>query len=150
MTTSYHYSTSATALHASLDLNGEPLRNPRPRMPSPQPSFARAISIPSSRNSPASSPYQYHFGSNGSLQSTPEGMVPVSHSSLPIPPSLHLPDAVLLPPTSTPPTSSPSAMSEALSKGPGLIRRVSRGARDIPAWQNTDFRSGSSRQCTSH
>ncbi|KAH7132253.1 1-phosphatidylinositol-4,5-bisphosphate phosphodiesterase 1 [Dendryphion nanum] len=103
-------------------------------MPSPKTSYqARAISIPSSRNSPASSPYQYQFGSNGSLQSTPEGMVPVSHSSLPIPPSLHLPDAILLlPPTSTPPTSSPSAMSEALSKGPGLIRRVSRGARDIP------------------
>ncbi|KAF2014798.1 PLC-like phosphodiesterase [Aaosphaeria arxii CBS 175.79] len=99
-------------------------------MPSPQPSYARAINIPS-RNSPASSPF-YHEFNGSSLQSTPEGMVPVSHSSLPIPPAMHLPESLLSPPTSTPPTSSPSAMSEALSKGPGLIRRVSRGAQNIP------------------
>ncbi|KAF2182024.1 PLC-like phosphodiesterase, partial [Zopfia rhizophila CBS 207.26] len=122
----------------------------RPRVPSPQPSFARitpkqafsttsipftlsptsAVSIPSSRNSPASTPS--HVGTNGSLQSTPEGLVPVPQHSLSVPPSLSLPESIILPPTSTPPTLSPSAMAEALSKGPGLIRRVSRGAQGIP------------------
>ncbi|KAF2470200.1 PLC-like phosphodiesterase, partial [Lindgomyces ingoldianus] len=116
----------------------------RPRMPSPQPSsfgryaskhvFTSAVSIPSSRASPASNPS--NMGTNGSLQSTPEGMVPVSHSSLPIPPSLNLPESMMYhyqPPTSNPLTSSPSAMSEAFSKGSGLIRRASRGAQGIPS-----------------
>ncbi|KAF2740188.1 PLC-like phosphodiesterase, partial [Polyplosphaeria fusca] len=104
----------------------------RPRIPSPSPSFVRltaAISIPSSRNSPASTPS--YFGTNGSLQSTPEGMHPVSHPSLPAPPSLNLTES-LFPPHMSSPTSSPSAMAEALTKGPGLIRRVSRGAQGIP------------------
>ncbi|KAF2005749.1 PLC-like phosphodiesterase [Amniculicola lignicola CBS 123094] len=120
----------AVSLHTPLDLNGEPRR---PRMPSPQPTFVRtssAINIPSSRNSPAS--MSSPFLTNGSLQSTPEGMLPMSHSSLPAPPSLYLPESLFLPAASTPPTSSPSAMAEALSKGPGLIRRVSRGAQGIP------------------
>ncbi|KAF2122929.1 1-phosphatidylinositol-4,5-bisphosphate phosphodiesterase 1 [Lophiotrema nucula] len=103
-------------------------------MPSPQPSFARmtaAISIPSSRNSPASTPSW--MGANGSLQSTPEGgLLPLSHSSLPVPTTFHLPEPFIHPPLSTPPTSSPSAMAEALSKGPSLIRRVSKGAQGIP------------------
>ncbi|ORY07036.1 hypothetical protein BCR34DRAFT_447992, partial [Clohesyomyces aquaticus] len=115
----------------------------RPRMPSPQPSsFGRlsskhvfttsAMSIPTSRSSPASTPS--NMTTNGSLQSTPEGMVPVSHSSLPIPSTLHLPDSIMYhypSPISNPPTSSPSAMAEALSKGSGLIRRASRGAHGI-------------------
>ncbi|KAF2251038.1 PLC-like phosphodiesterase [Trematosphaeria pertusa] len=115
-------------------LNGDHLRVSRPRMPSPQPSFARmtaAISIPSSRGSPASN--ASHFG-NGSLQSTPEGMVPLSSCSLPAVPSYTLPESLLPPPPlSTPPTSSPNAMAEALSRGPGIIRRVSRGAQGIPS-----------------
>ncbi|KAF2865143.1 PLC-like phosphodiesterase [Massariosphaeria phaeospora] len=112
---------------SSSYLNGDHSRA-RPRLPSPQPSFSRssaAINIPSpsSRNSPASTPS--YFG-NGSLQSTPEGMLPQSQSSLPAIPNLYLPDSLYFPPTySTPPTSSPSAMAEALSKGTGLIRRVS-------------------------
>ncbi|KAF2822084.1 PLC-like phosphodiesterase [Ophiobolus disseminans] len=111
----------------------------RPRMPSPQPSFARmtaAINIPSSRGSPASitSPY------NGSLQSTPEGMAPFAPSSLPAVPTYTLPESLLPPPVQSPPTSSPSAMAEALGKGPGLIRRVSRGAQGIP----NRFRRGNS------
>ncbi|PSN66144.1 1-phosphatidylinositol-4,5-bisphosphate phosphodiesterase 1 [Corynespora cassiicola Philippines] len=102
-------------------------------MPSPQPSYVRvtaaAISIPSScRNSPLSTPSHY----NGSLQSTPEGMVPIS-SSLPLPSAFALPESLVPPPTSTPPTSSPSAMAEVVGKGPGLIRRVSRGAQGIPS-----------------
>lgn len=104
----------------------------RPRMPSPSPSFARmtaSISIPSSRGSPASTTMS-HF--NGSLQSTPEGMTPFSPSSLPAIPTYTLPEALLPPPMQSTPTSSPSAMAEALSKGPGLIRRVSRGAQGIP------------------
>ncbi|KAF1849424.1 1-phosphatidylinositol-4,5-bisphosphate phosphodiesteras-like protein 1 [Cucurbitaria berberidis CBS 394.84] len=112
--------------------------DPRPRMPSPQPSFARmtaAINIPSSRGSPAMTPSYL----NGSLQSTPEGMVPIS-SSLPAIPSYNLPESLLPPPLSSPPTSSPSAMAEALGKGPGLIRRVSRGAQGIP----NRFRRGNS------
>lgn len=117
----------------------------RPRMPSPQPSFATrmtaAISIPSSRGSPAS--YASHFG-NGSLQSTPEGVVPLESCSLPAVPSYTLPESLLPPPLLTPPTSSPSsAMAEALSKGPGLIRRVSRGAQGIP---NRFRRNGSAIQ----
>ena len=114
-------------------LSSEHLKHPRPRMPSPQPSFARmhsaAISIPSSRGSPAST--ISHFG-NGSLQSTPEGMVPLSSCSLPAVPSYTLPESLIPPPMSTPPTSSPSAMAEALRQTPGLIRRVSRGAQGIP------------------
>ncbi|RMZ70368.1 1-phosphatidylinositol-45-bisphosphate phosphodiesterase 1 [Pyrenophora seminiperda CCB06] len=99
----------------------------RPRMPSPSPSFHRAITIPA-RASPALTASYY----NGSLQSTPEGIVPVS-SSLPAIPSYALPESLLPPPVSSPaPTSSPSAMAEALGKGPGLIRRVSRGAQGIP------------------
>ncbi|KAH7092138.1 PLC-like phosphodiesterase [Paraphoma chrysanthemicola] len=98
----------------------------RPRMPSPQPSFARmsaAINIPSSRGSPASTPSFF----NGSLQSTPEGgLAPISPSSLPSIPTYVLPESLM-----PPPTSSPSAMAEAL-KGPGLIRRVSRGAQGLP------------------
>jgi phosphatidylinositol phospholipase C delta len=104
----------------------------RPRMPSPQPSFARhmtaAISIPSSRGSPVFTPSYY----NGSLQSTPEGMAPYAPSSLPTIPTYTLPESLLPPPLLSPPTSSPSAMAEALGKGPGLIRRVSRGAQGIP------------------
>lgn len=102
-------------------------------MPSPQPSFTRmtsAISIPS-RGSAASTPTR----SNGSLQSTPEGIVPMS-CSLPAVPSYTLPESLLPPPPPSllhsPPTSSPSTMAEALGKGPGLIRRVSRGAQGIP------------------
>ncbi|KAF2686767.1 1-phosphatidylinositol-4,5-bisphosphate phosphodiesteras-like protein 1 [Lentithecium fluviatile CBS 122367] len=115
-------------------LNGDHLKLSRPRMPSPQPSYARmhsaAISIPSSRGSPAST--ISHFG-NGSLQSTPEGMVPFSSCSLPAVPSYALPESLLPPPMATPPTSSPSAMAEALRQTPGgLIRRVSRGAQGIP------------------
>lgn len=102
----------------------------RPRMPSPQPSFAR--NIPNARPSPYI---------NGSLQSTPEGMAPFSPSSLPAVPTYTLPES-LLPPPLLSPTSSPSAMAEALSKGPGLIRRVSRGAQGIP----NRFRRGNSTQ----
>ncbi|EUC33113.1 hypothetical protein COCVIDRAFT_11286 [Bipolaris victoriae FI3] len=98
----------------------------RPRMPSPSPSYARAISI-SARGSPALTASCL----NGSLQSTPEGMVPIS-SSLPAIPSYTLPESLLPPPVQSQPTSSPSAMAEALGKGPGLIRRVSRGAQGIP------------------
>jgi phosphatidylinositol phospholipase C delta len=93
-----------------------------------------AISIPSSRGSPGSS---IHFG-NGSLQSTPEGMVPLSSCSLPAVPSYTLPESLMSPPMSVPPTSSPSAtgpgtaMADALRQAPGLIRRVSRGAQNIP------------------
>lgn len=102
----------------------------RPRMPSPQPSFARmttAINIPNARPSPALTASYL----NGSLQSTPEGIVPMS-ASLPAIPSYALPESLLPPPLLSPPTSSPSAMAEALGKGPGLIRRVSRGAQGIP------------------
>jgi len=116
-------------------LNTDHRKHARPRMPSPQPTFARmhsaAISIPSSRGSPAST--ISHFG-NGSLQSTPEGMVPLSSCSLPAVPSYTLPESLISPPMSTPPTSSPSgAMAEALRQTPGLIRRVSRGAQGIPS-----------------
>ena len=100
-------------------------------MPSPTPSFARmtaAINIPGSRGSPGSTPSSL----NGSLQSTPEGMVPMISSSLPAVPSYSLPESLLPPPMTAAPTSSPSAMAEALGKGPGLIRRVSRGAQGIP------------------
>ncbi|KAF1918462.1 1-phosphatidylinositol-4,5-bisphosphate phosphodiesteras-like protein 1 [Ampelomyces quisqualis] len=103
----------------------------RPRMPSPSPSLARistAINIPGSRASPVSTPSCL----NGSLQSTPEGMVPFSPSSLPAVPTYTLPESLLPPPAPSTPTSSPSAMAEALGKGPGLIRRVSRGAQGIP------------------
>ncbi|KAF2195988.1 1-phosphatidylinositol-4,5-bisphosphate phosphodiesterase 1 [Delitschia confertaspora ATCC 74209] len=74
------------------------------------------------------------MGTNGSLQSTPEGLVPVSHSSLPTPAPLTLSESFLLPSMSTPPTSSPStnAMAAAVSRGTGLIRRASRGAQQIP------------------
>ncbi|KAF1835188.1 1-phosphatidylinositol-4,5-bisphosphate phosphodiesteras-like protein 1 [Decorospora gaudefroyi] len=95
-------------------------------MPSPQPSFARAITIPAHASPALTTSYR-----NGSLQSTPEGMVPIS-SSLPAIPSYTLPESLLTPQPLSPPTSSPSAMAEALGKGPGLIRRVSRGAQGIP------------------
>ncbi|KAF1939705.1 1-phosphatidylinositol-4,5-bisphosphate phosphodiesteras-like protein 1 [Clathrospora elynae] len=110
----------------------------RPRMPSPAPSFARmtsAVSIPA-RPSPA---LTASYFSNSSLQSTPEGIVPMS-SSLPAIPCYNLPESLLPPPLMSPPTSSPSAMAEALGKGPGLIRRVSRGAQGIPG----RFRRGNS------
>jgi phosphatidylinositol phospholipase C delta len=58
--------------------------------------------------------------------------VPFSPSSLPAVPTYTLPESLLPPPVLSPPTSSPSAMAEALGKGPGLIRRVSRGAQGIP------------------
>lgn len=83
-----------------------------------------AITIPHSRPSPALTASYL----NGSLQSTPEGIVPMS-ASLPAIPSYSLPEAVLPPPAPAGPTSSPSAKAEALGKGPGLIRRVSRGAQ---------------------
>lgn len=102
----------------------------RPRLPSPQPSFARAITIPSARGSPASTSSQ--FGRNASLSSTPEGMVPITSCSLPAVPSYMLPESILPQNMAAAPTSSPSAMAEALSKGPGLIRRVSRGAQGFP------------------
>ncbi|KAL5392239.1 hypothetical protein DPSP01_000755 [Paraphaeosphaeria sporulosa] len=121
-------------------LNGDP-RAHRPRLPSPQPSFARAITIPAARGSPAS--ISSHFGRNGSLSSTPEGMVPLTSCSLPAVPSYMLPESLIQPPLSTPPTSSPSAMAEALSRGPGLIRRVSRGAQGLP---NRFRRGGSAAQ----
>lgn len=98
----------------------------RPRMPSPSPTYARAINI-SARPSPALTASCL----NGSLQSTPEGMVPIS-SSLPAIPSYALPESLLPAPVQSSPTSSPSAMAEALGKGPNLIRRVSRGAQGIP------------------
>ncbi|EOA90495.1 uncharacterized protein SETTUDRAFT_103408 [Exserohilum turcica Et28A] len=95
-------------------------------MPSPSPTYARAINI-SARPSPALTASCL----NGSLQSTPEGMVPIS-SSLPAIPSYALPESLLPAPVQSSPTSSPSAMAEALGKGPNLIRRVSRGAQGIP------------------
>ncbi|KAI8942986.1 hypothetical protein NX059_001023 [Plenodomus lindquistii] len=101
----------------------------RPRMPSPQPTFARitaAVNIPNTRPSPALTASYL----NGSLQSTPEGIVPMS-SSLPAIPSYALPESILPPPSLAGPTSSPSAKAEALGKGPGLIRRVSRGAQRL-------------------
>lgn len=58
--------------------------------------------------------------------------MPLTSCSLPAVPSYMLPESLLQPPMSTPPTSSPSAMAEALSRGPGLIRRVSRGAQGFP------------------
>ncbi|KAF2643782.1 PLC-like phosphodiesterase [Massarina eburnea CBS 473.64] len=122
-------------------LSGD-LKMSRPKLSSPTLSFARAIPIPTSRPSPVAS----HSG-NGtcSLEPTPEGaMAPRSSCSLPAVPSYLLPDALLPPPTFNPaPTSTPSAMAEALSKGPGLIRRVSRGAQGIP---NKFRRNGSNAQ----
>ena len=94
----------------------------RPRMPSPQSSYARAINIPA-RASPALTASYL----NGSLQSTPEGMVPVS-SSLPAIPSYTLPESLLPPPpppVQSPPTSSPSAMAEALGQLPALLAAAS-------------------------
>jgi phosphatidylinositol phospholipase C delta len=86
-----------------------------------------AINIPARASPALTASYR-----NGSLQSTPEGIVPTS-SSLPAIPSYTLPESLLPPPpVQPPPTSSPSAMAEALGKGPGLIRRVSRGAQGIP------------------
>ncbi|KAF1967192.1 1-phosphatidylinositol-4,5-bisphosphate phosphodiesterase 1 [Bimuria novae-zelandiae CBS 107.79] len=117
-----------------MSLHNRDLKGTRPRLPSPQPSFARAITIPSARGSPAST--SSHLGRNGSLTSTPEGMVPLTSCSLPAVPSYMLPESVLQPSMTTAPTSSPSAMAEALSRGPGLIRRVSRGAQGL----NNKFR----------
>jgi phosphatidylinositol phospholipase C delta len=54
-----------------------------------------------------------------------------------------LPEALILPSMTAAPTSSPSAMAEALSRGPGLIRRVSRGAQGLP---NKFRRNGSAAQ----
>ncbi|KAH8722543.1 PLC-like phosphodiesterase [Phaeosphaeriaceae sp. PMI808] len=99
----------------------------RLRVPSPPPSYTRmtsAISIPSSRGSPGSTPSYF----NGSLQSTPD-VHSFAPSSLPAVPTYTLPEPVLASPLLT---STPSAMAEALGKGPGLIRRVSRGAQGIP------------------
>ncbi|KAJ4305866.1 hypothetical protein N0V90_001399 [Kalmusia sp. IMI 367209] len=124
-----------------MTLHNGDVKAARPRLPSPQPSFARAITIPSARGSPAST--SSRFGNNGSLTSTPEGMVPFTSCSLPAVPSYMLPEPYVQPPLSTPPTSSPSAMAEALSRGPGLIRRVSRGAQGIP---NRFRRNGSAAQ----
>ncbi|KAF2654604.1 1-phosphatidylinositol-4,5-bisphosphate phosphodiesterase 1 [Lophiostoma macrostomum CBS 122681] len=130
------YFSSTASLHAGLDSHGDVPKTRVSRGPSPKPSFSRmtsAINIPSARNSPSatSSP----FAPNGSLQSTPEGMVPISHMSLPMPPSLNLPESLYIPqPPLAAPTSSPSgtSMAEALQKAPGgLIRRVSRGAQGI-------------------
>ncbi|KAL9610513.1 MAG: hypothetical protein Q9167_004798 [Letrouitia subvulpina] len=63
---------------------------------------------------------------NGSIQSSPEGScgrgLPLQYPPTP----LQLPESIM--PMPTGPTPSASAMSEALSKGPGLLRRVSRGA----------------------
>ncbi|KAF2502646.1 PLC-like phosphodiesterase [Lophium mytilinum] len=65
------------------------------------------------------------MAANSSLQSTPEGLVPVSQP-LATPAPLSLGESYMLPPAS------PSAMAVALGKGPSLIRRVSRGAQGIP------------------
>lgn len=48
-----------------------------------------------------------------------------------MPSAFTFPESLVPPPTSTPPTSSPYAMTEALTKRPGLIRRVSRGTQSI-------------------
>ncbi|CBX98797.1 similar to 1-phosphatidylinositol-4,5-bisphosphate phosphodiesterase 1 [Plenodomus lingam JN3] len=107
----------------------------RPRLPSPQPTLARmstAINIPNARSSPALTASYL----NGSLQSTPEGIVPMS-ASLPAIPSYHLPEPIFPPPSLAGPTSSPSTKAEALGKGPGLIRRVSRGAQRLRRGNNT-------------
>lgn len=113
----------SAAANAALSVASD-VPEPR-RSRSPKPPFSRmtsAIAIPPSRTT-ASTIY-----GAASLQSTPEGMVPISHSSLPMPSTLNLPESLFQPPP--PPTSSPSAMAEALAKGSGgLIRRVSRGAR---------------------
>lgn len=138
-------SITTTSYRGSPALNGE-AQPARPSLPSPQSTFARiptsaipftlppmpANSISSSWNSPASTPSQ--LGSNGSLLSTPEGLLPYLPSSLPSPPALHLSESLLLPNTATPPTSSPStnAMAAAMSKGNSLIRRASRGAQQLP------------------
>ncbi|KAF2710233.1 1-phosphatidylinositol-4,5-bisphosphate phosphodiesteras-like protein 1 [Pleomassaria siparia CBS 279.74] len=110
------------------------IQSNRPGGPSPQPSFRKtaAISIPShARSFPSPMSTPSYYGINGSLQSTPECLLPVSCTSSPMPPMLHLPEP-LFSPTSVPsPTSSPSAMSQAISKAPSLIRRVSHGAKGI-------------------
>lgn len=124
-----------------MSLHNGDLKAHRPRLPSPQPSFARAITIPPARGSPVS--ISSAFARNGSLCSTPEGMVPLTSCSLPAVPSYMLPESIMQPPLTTPPTSSPSAMAEALSRGPGLIRRVSRGAQGLP---NKFRRNGSAAQ----
>jgi phosphatidylinositol phospholipase C delta len=133
-------SLSTQSLHASLDLNGDPLASR-----SPKPQYTRmtsAITIPKARVSPATTTTYFGFNGAASLQSTPEGIVPVSHSSLPAPTSLYLPESLLQPPNATPPTSTPSAMAEALAKSSGgLIRRVSRGARQ--GFPNKFRRNGS-------
>lgn len=65
---------------------------------------------------------------NHSLQATPEIMVPSFPSSLPT--TIHLPESLIFPQASaSPAASSPSAMSEAVSNGRGIIRRISRSAR---------------------
>ncbi|KAF2140738.1 uncharacterized protein K452DRAFT_50689 [Aplosporella prunicola CBS 121167] len=110
----------------------------RPKDPSPKAPFARSPSFPQvphsfsnspSRNSPTSNPTQWDADVRAtaslSLQTTPEGLQPVRYpSSFPSTFS-PLPD-----PAVSQPTSAPSAMAEAvaLSKSPGLIRRISRGA----------------------
>lgn len=112
-------------------------------MPTPKGSFYRfstqhalPLTIPcaansSSRNSPTSAPTL--LDTSRSLQTTPESMQPIRYAtSFPSAP-FSLPEAYMS--HSAPgPTSSPcpnaSAMAEAvaLSKSPGLIRRISRGA----------------------
>jgi phosphatidylinositol phospholipase C delta len=117
---------------AALDLNAETQKFRTSLVSSPKPPFTRltsAINIPTARHSPSFT--QSYFSTYGSLQSTPEGMVPMSHSSLPAPPPFTLPDPLFvkspfLP--QTPSTSSPSSLAEVMSKTPGLIRRVSQGA----------------------
>jgi phosphatidylinositol phospholipase C delta len=117
-------------------LNGEPTFARRPRGLSPNPSF-RGMTVPISIPSPRSgfsspSATASYFGANGSLQSTPECLEAASYTSAPLPPMLHLPEPLFSPTSNPPPTSSPSAMAQALNKGPSLIRRVSRGAQGIP------------------
>ena len=86
-----------------------------------------------SRNSPLLSPSR--FGSTSSLQATPESLHPLSNTHMSLSTPLSLTDvsqALASVSTSTfPPV--PSANSEsgsAMSKSPGLIRRISRGAQN--------------------
>ncbi|KAK8248982.1 hypothetical protein IWZ00DRAFT_312790 [Phyllosticta capitalensis] len=114
----------------------------RPRLPTPKNSFYRftshtgytlPLSIPSSsftsnpssRNSPTSAP---SLVDTNSAQTTPESLQPVRYPlAFPSAP-FSLPESAMS--HSPPPTSSPTAMAEAvaISKSPGLIRRISRGA----------------------
>ncbi|KAF2087477.1 1-phosphatidylinositol-4,5-bisphosphate phosphodiesterase 1 [Saccharata proteae CBS 121410] len=94
--------------------------SPRARRPTPTVSQA---SSGSSRPSPTSP----HMDTNISLQSTPEGLQPVRYpSSLPSS-QFSLPEPSM-PHLSPQTTSSAMADAVAMSKSPGLIRRISRGA----------------------